>query len=198
MSHSSVTRSSLLVRIRDPQDRIAWGEFVQLYSPLIHAYGLRRGLQDADAADLVQDVMRNVARSAGSFEYDRSRGSFRGWLLTVTRNELRKAAARRGKQPAGSGDTQMAGFLAEQPDERDDEAQWNREYRWNLFHWAAGRVKHEFREATWSAFWQTVVDGQPVEAVAKTLGITAGAVYIARSRVTARIRQEVAAEEGED
>ena len=194
---SSVTRASLLIRIRDPQDRLAWGQFVQLYAPLVHAYGMRRGLQDADAADLVQDVMRIVARSAGAFEYDRSRGSFRGWLLTVTRNELRKAAARRGKQAVGSGDTQMAGFLAEQPEDRDDEDQWNREYRWSLFHWAAERVKPEFRENTWSAFWQTVIEGKPVEEVAKSLGITAGAVYIAKSRVTARIRQEVAAAEGE-
>src|SRR5687768_5078741 len=198
MSSPSVTRASLLVRIRDPQDRLAWGEFVQLYAPLIHAYSMRRGLQDADAADLVQDVMRIVTRSAGAFEYDRSRGSFRGWLLTVTRNELRKAIARRQKHPAGSGDTQMAGFLAEQPDERSDADQWDREYRWNRFHWAAERVKSEFREATWLAFWRTVVEGQSVETVAAALGITVGAVYIARSRVTARIRQEVAAADGEE
>ena len=198
MSSPSVTRASLLVRIRDPQDRLAWGQFVHLYAPLIHAYGMRRGLQDADAADLVQDVMRIVTRSAGAFEYDRSRGSFRGWLLTVTRNELRKAVARRQKQATGSGDTQMAGFLAEQPDERSDAEQWDREYRWTRFHWAAERVKGEFRETTWQAFWRTVVQGESIDAVAAALGITAGAVYIAKSRVTARIRQEVAAADGEE
>src|SRR5262245_66053215 len=102
---SSVTRASLLIRIRDPQDRLAWGEFVALYAPLIHAYGMRRGLQDADAADLVQEVLRHVNRSALQFEYDRSKGSFRGWLVTVARNEIRKLANRRGTQAAGSGDT---------------------------------------------------------------------------------------------
>src|SRR5688572_14360983 len=111
MSSPSVTRASLLLRIRDPSDRLAWGEFVQLYAPLIHAYGMHHGLQDADAADLVQEVLRRVSRVAGKFEYDRERGSFRGWLLTVTRNEVRKMAARRGRQPAGSGDTQMREIL---------------------------------------------------------------------------------------
>jgi len=197
MVSSSATRASLLLRIRDPHDRMAWGEFVELYAPLIHAYGMLRGLQDADAADLVQEVLRRVNSSAAQFQYDPNKGSFRGWLLTVTRNEIRKMAARRERQAIGSGDTQMQGMLAEQPDERADDEEWDRQYRWNLFHWAAARVKNEFRETTWTAFWRTVVEQQPVESVATALGISTGAIYIARSRITARIRQEVSAAEQE-
>jgi RNA polymerase sigma factor (sigma-70 family) len=197
MSSPSVTRASLLLRIRNPSDQLAWGEFVQLYAPLIHAYGMHRGLQDADAADLVQEVLRRVSRAAGQFEYDRQRGSFRGWLFTVTRNELRKMAAKRGRQANGSGDTQILGMLQEQPDERVDNSEWDREYQWRVFEWAAERVRNEFREPTWQAFWRTVAQHQPIERVAQELGLTVGAVYIARSRVTARIRQEIASAEGE-
>jgi RNA polymerase sigma factor (sigma-70 family) len=197
MDTIATTRASLLLRIRDPRDRIAWGEFVELYAPLIHAYGLHYGLQDADAADLAQEVLRRVARSAADFEYDPARGSFRGWLFTVTRNELLKLAARNAKKAKGSGDTQVHEVLAQQPDKAQDEEEWDREYQWNLFHWAAERVKHEFREATWQAFWLTAVGGREAGEVARELNISVGAVYIARSRVTARIRQEIQSVEGQ-
>jgi len=195
MSTPSVTRASLLLRIRDSADRIAWTDFVQLYAPLIHAYGMHRGLQDADAADLVQEVLRRVARSMPQFEYDRSRGTFRGWLLTVTRNEVRKIAARKGSPVQGSGDTHVRSVLEQQPDHSNTDGDWDREYQWNLFLWAADHVKREFRAATWQAFWQSVVEGEAIDAVASTLNVSAGAVYIARSRVIARIRQEIAAVE---
>lgn len=197
MAPPSITRASLLLRIRDPNDRLAWTEFVELYAPLIHAYGMHRGLQDADAADLVQDVLRRVSRTAQQFDYDRSRGSFRGWLLTVTRNQIRKAAARKSRQTSGSGDTQMIGVLAQHPDDSQPDADWDREYQWNMFHWAAQRVKSEFRDATWRAFWLTVVDGRSIEEVAAELKLSVGAIYIARSRVTARLRQEIQAAEEE-
>src|SRR5436190_1712721 len=132
MSTPSLTRATLLVRIRDTRDQAAWGEFVQLYAPLIHAYGMHRGMQDADAADLVHEVMRLVARSMPGFQYDRARGSFRGWLLTVTRNELFKMSSRKGRQARGSGDSQVHGLLEQEPEGTHDE-EWDREYRWNLF-----------------------------------------------------------------
>src|SRR5262245_17127784 len=196
MSSTLATRASLLLRIRDPQDRLAWGEFVSLYAPLIHAYGRRRGFQDSDAADLTQEVLCRVARSAGGFQYDPTRGSFRGWLLTITLNEIRKLAARREREAGGTGDTDMRQFLEQQPDAREEEI-WQRDYQWNLFQWAAERVRCEFREATWQAFWRTAVLAEDIDTVAQELSLTAGAVYIARSRVTSRIRGEIQAVEGE-
>ena len=83
MTESPVTRASLLLRLRDPRDVEAWGEFVEVYGPLVYDYGRRHGLQDADAADLTQEVLRAVAWSAGEFRYDPSRGMFRSWLFTV-------------------------------------------------------------------------------------------------------------------
>jgi RNA polymerase sigma-70 factor (ECF subfamily) len=196
MGFSSATRASLLLRIRDPRDRLAWSEFVGVYAPLIHAYGRRRGLQDSDTADLTQEVLRRVARASAGFEYDPAKGSFRGWLLAITRNELRKVVARQARQARGAGETDVLRLLEQQVDASDEEA-WEREYQWNLFQWAANKVRVEFREPTWQAFWRTAVLATGVDQVARDLGISPGAVYVARSRVTARIRQEIEAVEGE-
>lgn len=194
--YSPATRASLLLSIRDPKDRLAWGEFVQLYAPLLHAYGQRRGLQDSDAADLTQEVLRCLARSAPGFCYDPARGSFRGWLLAIARNALRKMAARNARQAGGTGDTEVRRILEQQPDSVADQDHWDREYQWNLFQWAAQKVRPEFRESTWQAFWLTAVDGEDVDRVAARLRVSAGAVYVARSRVTTRIRQAIQAVEG--
>src|SRR5690242_10686647 len=88
MAEPPLTRVTLLTRIRDGQDVDAWREFVQIYGPVVYRFARNRGLQDADAADLMQDVLRSVARNAPKMEYDPGRGTFRGWLYTVTRNKI--------------------------------------------------------------------------------------------------------------
>jgi RNA polymerase sigma-70 factor (ECF subfamily) len=160
---------------------------------LVFAYGRRRGLQDADAADLVQQVLAAVAAAAGRFAYDPARGSFRGWLLAVARNELRLLLRLGRRHAAAVGGTTHLALLAGQPGGADDSA--DREHRERLFLRAAGRVRGSFRAPTWEAFWRTAVLHQPAEAVARDLGLSVGAVYIARSRVLARLRQAVAADE---
>lgn len=196
MSKSPPTRPSLLARLNDPGDRLAWPEFVAVYGPLVYAYGRHRGLQDADASDLVQEVLRSVASAAGGFVYDPARGSFRGWLLTITRNALGRLRRQQSDRAAGAGGTAHLALLAEQPDDRDDDV-WEREHRDRLFGWAADRVRGKVQAATWEAFWKTAVEQREPEAVARELGLSTGAVYIARSRVLARIREAIAALEGE-
>lgn len=191
------THASLLVRIRDSKDELAWGEFVRLYAPLLHAYAMKNRLQDADAADLAQDTLRLVLRAAPEFVYDPQRGSFRGWLFTVARNEIRKFVTRRRQIARGTGYSEVRDLLDEHPNPEPDEDDWDREYQLKPFHWAAKKVQVEFRERTWQAFWRTAVLQEGTDAVARELGITTGAIYIARSRVTARIRQEIQAAEGE-
>src|SRR3954466_15216362 len=88
IDEAPATRASLLLRLRDPKDAEAWRQFVQVYASVVYGFARRRGLQDADAADLMQDVFRSVAAHAGRLNYDRGRGTFRGWLYTVTRNKL--------------------------------------------------------------------------------------------------------------
>jgi RNA polymerase sigma-70 factor (ECF subfamily) len=197
MARSPTTHPSLLIRLRDTDDRPAWAEFVEIYGPLVYSYGRRRGLQDADASDLVQEVLRSVASAAGRFVYDPARGSFRGWLLTITRNELNRLLRRGAAGASAEGGTTHLAVMAEHPDDADDR-RWDREHRERLFTWAAERVRGSFQASTWDAFWRTAAENQPAESVARDLGLSVGAVYIARSRVLARMRELIASVEGED
>jgi RNA polymerase sigma-70 factor (ECF subfamily) len=196
MSESPTTRLTLLARLRDIGDGQAWSEFVDLYAPLLYRLARRHGLQDADAADLTQDVLRAVVHALPRLAYDPARGSFRGWLFTVARNQVRKFANARRRQPQGSGSNGAAELLRQQP-APEEEAAWEQEYRERLFEWAAERSREHFRPATWQAFWLTYVEGKEPRTVGESLGMSVGAVYIARNRVLARIREQVRRHEGE-
>lgn len=186
------TRATLLMRIRDLRDRSSWSEFVALYMPLIYAYSIKAGLQDADAADIAQETMCDVIRSIQRFEYDSSKGSFRGWLFAVTRNRLLKSLAKSGRPTVvGTGDTAVLRQLEQYSDDIA-EKDWEQELQLRLFHWAAERVKHEFTAKTWELFWETTVSGASIESTAARLQMSLGAAYIARSRVLARIRSKAA------
>jgi RNA polymerase sigma factor (sigma-70 family) len=188
MSDALQTRPSLLVRIRDARDLDAWRRFAAIYEPLIRGQAHREGLQEADASDIAQEVMRTVAQVAPRFEYDASLGTFRGWLYIVTRNAIRAHQNRARKPDRGAGGTAAALMLAEVPADSDPEAAWEHEYQSRLFLWAAEQVRAEFEESSWRAFWATAIQGQGPKEVAAGLGISVGAVYIAKSRILARLR----------
>ena len=183
------TRRSLLLRVRDREDDTAWRDFVNLYAPLIFAYARRRGLQDADAADVAQQVLHAVALALPDFDYDPAVGTFRGWLFTITRNQVFKSLNAKRRLPVATGDSALQEILREQPDHREDEQQWNDDHYKRLFVWAAEKAKVEFRDRTWDAFWAVAVEGKQPAVVADELGMSVGAVYIAKSRVTVSIRQ---------
>ena len=191
MADSLATRPSLLVRIRDGRDKEAWSEFVRLYAPLVYGYARKQRLRDADAADLVQDVLQQVALSIGHFDYDPSRGKFRSWLFKVTRNRLHTYLHANRNYNRGSGDSAVHARLAQQPADNGDDGQWEREYQQRLLNVAVAQVRQEFEEVSWQAFWQTTYDGQTPTQAAAGLGISVGAVYIARSRIRARLAQRV-------
>ena len=189
MSQSSATRASLLVRIRDHAD--AWARFVDIYGPLIYGFVRKRGLQDADAVDLVQEVLRSVAGAISRLEYDPRRGTFRGWLFTIVNNRLRNDLKARQRREAGSGDTSVAQQLAEEPAPDDWEAQWEAEHQQRLLTWASERVQSEVEPRTWQAFRLTAVEGRSGKEVAQELNMTLAAVYLAKSRVMARLKELV-------
>jgi RNA polymerase sigma factor (sigma-70 family) len=192
MPDALLTRASLLARLGDPQDRAAWGQFVELYGGLVYAFARRHGLQDADAADLTQEVFLAVARQAGRWHYDPSRGSFRAWLYGVTRHKLARLLARRRSQPVGSGDSSDRRRLDEQPSaEPGPEADWEQEFRRHLFRLAAEQIKDDFAPTTWQAFWRTAVEGKAAAEVGAELGLSVGAVYVAKSRVLARLAEQI-------
>jgi RNA polymerase sigma factor (sigma-70 family) len=186
------TRHTLIVKLRDPADAGAWREFVALYEPLIYGLARRKGLQDADARDLCQEVFRTVSRAIDRWDADPTRGSFRGWLSRIARNLLVNFLTRRPNRLRGSGSTSVQELLEAQPaDDPSATALFEAEYRRRLFRWAAGEVKGEFAPKTWDAFWQTAVEGRPPGDVAAELGLSVGAVYIARSRALARLRHRI-------
>ncbi|WP_020469019.1 RNA polymerase sigma factor [Zavarzinella formosa] len=191
MSAPPLTRASLLVRLRDPNDVSAWKEFVQLYASIIYGFARKRGLQDADAADLMQEVLRSVSSAMGRLNYDPAKGTFRGWLYSITRNKIYTFLESRARQARAAGDSNSQQRLEELPNRPGDTDDWDKEYERKSFAWAAERVKHEFQPATWKAFWKTAVDGESPKDVGRELGMSPGAVYVAKSRVIARLRDEI-------
>jgi RNA polymerase sigma factor (sigma-70 family) len=185
------TRSSLIVRLRDRADQAAWAEFVEIYRPVIYRLACRKGLQDADAEDLVQRVLVAVALAVHRWEQDDTRGRFRTWLSCIARNLIINALTRQAPDRA-LGDAATQALLAQQAaPEGPDSALLRTEYRREVFHWAARQIQAEFRPDTWLAFWQTAAEGRPIEEVARQLGKKPGAVYTARGRVMQRLREKI-------
>lgn len=188
MSPSPDTRQSLILRLPTLSDAEAWREFVAIYEPLVFRFARRRGLQDADAQELVQNVLVAVARAVAGWKPDRQRGRFRAWLFRIARNQLIHLVSR--KQPdRGSGRSAEWQLLNQRPAPQSISAAAEIDYRRELFRTAAAHVRDSFQPSTWDAFWRSSVLEQPIDAVAAELGISPGAVYIARSRVLHRLKQ---------
>lgn len=183
------TRPSLLIRIRDAHNHEAWTAFVQIYTPLIYDFCRRRDLQDADAADVAQEVMAAVASAIRRFDYDPQRGKFRNWLLAVVRSKFHNFKAQQQRQPELAGKTTLE-LKLDRDSMATEESEWEAQYYKRLFNWAAERIRSEFHESTWQAFWRTTIDERDGKEVAESLGLSVGAVYVAKSRVIARLKEE--------
>ena len=187
VNESPKTRNSLILRLKQPADAEAWFQFCEIYEPLILRIAKARGLQAADASDLAQDVFIRIAKSVGRWESDPDKGSFRGWIGTIARNLTIDFLRRQSRQPVSTNDPTLQN-VAEQCAESDF---YDAEYEKQLFAWAAEKIKPTFQANTWNAFWQTAVEQQAVSDVAASLNISPGAVYMARSRVIARLRKTI-------
>jgi RNA polymerase sigma-70 factor (ECF subfamily) len=177
------TAPSLLEKVRQPANQMAWNRFVQLYTPLLFFWIRPLGLRDADAADLVQDVFLTLVEKLPEFRYDPQR-SFRAWLRTVLLNKWRnRCAVREAQQPTD---------IPEPADSDNVAAFGEEEYRQHLVARALELMQQDFEPATWKACWELVVRSRPAEEVAAKLGISLNAVYVAKSRVLGRLRQELA------
>lgn len=191
MNDSSTTRQTLILRLADHHDRQAWNQFVDVYGPLIFQFAQRRGLQDSDAADVVQDVLVRVAEAFRRHRYDATRGRFRGWLRTITANRVNDWHAHRSRRERSPGGTAALDHLHQLPAAQADEDQWNEHYEQRLLQWAAGRVREEVQPNTWQAFWQTTMERKSGQVVAADLGMSVAAVYLAKGRIMKQLRELV-------
>lgn len=190
MTESPETRLSLIVRLKDGRDREAWGEFLEIYRPLVYRLAQAKGLQHADVEDIVQQVFGSVARAVDRWQPDAERATFRTWLTTIARNAIVNALSRRPLDRA-SGDTVERELLAEFVADSAESQRLLIESRREVFQWAARRVREEFEPRTWDAFWLTAVEGRDITDAAALLDKRPGAIYAARSRVMRRLRQIV-------
>ncbi|WP_397571401.1 RNA polymerase sigma factor [Schlesneria sp. T3-172] len=186
------TRPSLVLRLRDTRDQQAWTTFLEIYQPLIYRLIRTRHVQDADAREITQEVLLAVAGSIDRWEVDPGRGTFRGWLSTITRNLVVNFLIRQSRHPRGRGDADFQQVMVDLPaPEGDESALFDLEQRRQVFRWAADRIRNEFRESHWLAFWRTAVEGHPVADVARELQISTGLIYVSRNRVMKRLREKV-------
>jgi RNA polymerase sigma-70 factor (ECF subfamily) len=178
------TSASLLERLHQPADQDAWVRFVNLYTPLLYFWARRLGLQQQDAADLVQDVFVLLVQKLPDFAYDH-RKSFRNWLRALLRNKWREWHRRAVPVPGGAA-ALTASVCPDTIDLVDDA-----ELRQHLMLRALQVMQADFQPSTWKACWEQVVKERPAEEVAAELGMTVNAAYLAKGRVLRRLRQEL-------
>lgn len=199
---SSGTRLSLVVRLKDARDHAAWTEFVAIYEPLILRMLGRSGLQESDARDVSQQVLAAVAKDVERWRPDGREASFRRWLFRIAKNRVIKFLDKQRKHGVAAtltGGSNIQRALDAEPDRSESlSAVFEREYRQQLLRQAADEIRAEFRDSTWQAFWQSSIDGRTISEVADELGMSTGNVYVARSRVVARLRTRVSEISGDE
>jgi RNA polymerase sigma-70 factor (ECF subfamily) len=178
------TPVTLLQRLRRPDDGVAWSQFVQLYTPLLYGWARGAGMSETDAADLLQDVFMTLLQELPRFEYQPGK-SFRAWMRTILLNRWRTLQRRRS--PRAVPPEQLDAL----PGVGEPELPGAAEERRELVRRALALIEGEFAPATWQAFRQVAVLGRRPAEVAAELGVSVNAVYLARSRVLRRLREQL-------
>lgn len=185
------TSLSLLQRARNSDENEAWHRLNELYAPLIRSWLLKYDLQASDVDDLAQEVMLAVSRNIESFDHNGHPGAFRAWLKSILVNRLRNFWRSRDRRPGASGGSDMDRRLAELDDPASQVTLiWNKEHDQHVLKHLLAIVEPQFAATSWAAFRKTTLEGQKPNAVAADLGISLNAVFIAKSRVISRLRQE--------
>jgi RNA polymerase sigma-70 factor (ECF subfamily) len=187
------TSRSLLAHAQQ-DDAAAWTRLVNLYAPLVASWCRRWGVAEQDLVDLLQDVFAAVAKNLAHFRKQRAGDTFRGWLLTITRNKVRDHYRRRSTQPAAVGGTEaslrMAQLLDPDSEPTTETVEADPAFS-DVLHRALESIRGEFHEHTWRAFWGVAVEGRAAADVARDLAMQPGAVRVAKSRVLFRLRREL-------
>jgi RNA polymerase sigma factor (sigma-70 family) len=190
MNHTS---ASLLDRLHANSDPSAWNRLVELYSPLIRGWLQRHSVPRQEADDLVQEVFRVVLKRIPGFEHNRRVGAFRAWLRAITVNCVRDFWKANRIRPTAPGGSDFGGYLdqLEDPD-HPLSREWDREHDLYVTRRLLESIQKQFEPSTWQAFRRVALDGETPAKVAADLGVTVNVVFIAKSRVLARLREEAA------
>jgi RNA polymerase sigma factor (sigma-70 family) len=180
------TSPTLLERLRGNEDSQAWREFAAIYSPLMQRFARLRGFSIGDAEDVAQECMTKLSRTMPSFQYDSKRGSFKGMLFTMVNRCIIQRARKRRPSHAS---TSVLNAAAARSDPGEDA--WDREWLRHHLQYCLRLVEAELAESTVAAFRLYALKEWPVEKVCQTLGLTANQVYLAKSRVMRRLREEL-------
>ena len=186
------TSETLLGRLRRrPRDERAWGEFARRYGAAIHRWCRRWHLQDADAADVTQEVLLKLSRVMSDFEYDPTL-RFRSWLKTAAHNAWQDMV--KGRREFCMGDSGHSAAIFHSLEAREDlsthlEAEWDLE----LLQHACKRVRLRVHPRTWDAFRLTTLGDLTGQQAAERLGMPLASVYKAKSNVQKLVREEIAA-----
>lgn len=184
------TSVSLIQRLKTPQDVAAWRRFDALYRPWLGTWLRRQGVADADADDLTQETLTVVMKRLPAFEHNGHPGAFRLWLRSILANCL-KVFRRRGRDrsPGGEALVEMAARLE---DPRSELSRlWDQQHDRHLLATLLELLAAEFEPRTLLAFRRLMLDGHTAEATAAETGLSLGAVYVAKSRVLRRLREEL-------
>ena len=187
------TRSSLLSRLKNASDAVAWQSFVDSYGRLIFQVCLRTGLQRQEAEEVVQETIADVAQAMPKFQYDRSRGSFKGWLARVTRNHIADFLTKKSRDAARREEMPEAQMLDEAGALADDDLgkAWESEWRQHLLDRALRRVQEVVSARNIQIFQLSAVQGWTTDEIAKSLSLSRARVYLARHRVGRMVAREV-------
>lgn len=184
------TRNSLLLRLKN-RSSDSWSEFLAIYEKSIVAFARRKGLQEADAKDVCQEVLSAVENKLASWDFDPSKGKFRGWLFRVARNIAVDKIIGLSRGPK-SGGTRIDEIIATYPDCLEHETSlFLQDYRRQLMHWAASQIRPTVSESSWLAFCCSALEGLDAREIAEKLNMTPGNVYAAKFRITSRIKKLV-------
>ena len=191
------TRRSLLSRLKQWDDRDSWDYFSKTYRGLLFSVALKSGLSDSEAQEAVQETLISVARKMSEFKYDPAVGSFKGWLLQVTRRRIADQFRKRPREScfsAGSRDqTTRTATVARVPDPSSAnlEAVWDDEWRKNLVGAALERVKRRVKPHHYQLFELYTLKEWPVDRITAVFRVTTGQVYRARFRVANLLKLEI-------
>lgn len=191
------TRQSLLERLKDWEDQKSWLDFFNTYWKLIYGVARQMGLTDAEAQDVVQETLIAVAKKMGQFKTDPARGSFKSWLLLITRRRINDQFRRRAAQPGlahgFSDDSSRTAMLEQLPDQARPalEAVWQEEWEQNLVSVALERVKQLVSAKQFLLFYQQAYKEWPAPKVAEQYGVSLAQAYMAKYRVGRVLKREL-------